>query len=109
MHAVAAVVSVVAVLATPAPDARLRAQLAVVDATPLTIKGTGFQPGERVKLVLFGPAALSRIVRAGVRGGFTAPFRIDIGRCDPLLVRATGTLRSRAVLDLTQTACAPRP
>jgi hypothetical protein len=32
---------------------------------------------------------------------------VNLGRCDPLLIRAIGARGSRATVDLTQIACAP--
>jgi hypothetical protein len=99
----------VAVVATPALGAGSCAKLALADTSPLTVKGTRFQAGERVKLVVSQSVSLSRLVRAGTRGGFTAKFTVNLGRCDPLLVRAIGARGSRATVDLTQIACAPAP
>jgi hypothetical protein len=107
--AAALLVISVAVVATPALGAGSCAKLAVVDSAPLTVQGTRFQAGERVKLVVSRSASLSRFVRAGARGGFTAIFTVSLSRCDPLLVRAIGARGSRATIDLTQTACAPAP
>lgn len=100
---------VVAIVAAPALGAGNCGKLSLVDTAPLTVKGSRFKAGERVKLVVSGSASLSRIVRAGPGGGFAVVFKAAFDRCDPLLIRATGARGSRATIDLTQVACAPAP
>lgn len=95
--------------ATPALGAGRCAKLTLADTAPLTVKGTRFQAGERVKLVVSRSVSISRVVRAGARGGFTVKFSVNLDRCGPLLIRAIGARGSRATVDATQIACAPAP
>jgi hypothetical protein len=79
------------------PDADLR----IVDWTPLTVRGTGFAPGERVLITLRTgrPRAVSRAARAGRAGTFRAAFGLFVA-VEPcrgtLVVTATGSRGSRA-------------
>ena len=65
----------VALLATStalgAADAR-RPALRITDLAPLTVRGSNFRPGERVKLFVNAGRPITRAVRAGARGGFVA-------------------------------------
>lgn len=68
-----------------------------VDADPLTLRGTSFARGERVKVLLAAPATVrSKTVRADARGRFRVAFAIRVGRCDDVVVQAIGARGSRA-------------
>ena len=104
-----AICAVLAVTGSSALGAGRCATLAISDRDPLTIRGSRFAPGEKVKLLVSGQVQLSRSVRAGSRGGFITAFRVSLGRCDAVVVQAIGSRGSRAEVDVTQTACAPAP
>jgi hypothetical protein len=104
-----AICAVVTLTGSTALGAGRCATLAITDRDPLAIRGAGFVPGEKVKLLVSGQLQLSRSVRAGARGGFTTAFRVRLGRCDAVVVQAIGSRGSRAQIDVTQTACAPAP
>ena len=90
-------------------DAR-RPALRITDVAPLTVRGTNFRPGERVKLLVSAGRPVTRAVRAGVRGGFVARLgvRVDAGACSAV-VQAIGSAGSRALVDLTRPGCDERP
>jgi hypothetical protein len=94
-----------AVLSVPAWQTATTPALRVADASPLVVRGVGFRPGERVKVVLLEPPAVTRATRATSRGRFTVRFAFSIGRCDDLDVRAVGRGGSRARLTLYAPDC----
>ena len=78
---------------TSAPKPALRP----LDLDPLTLRGTSFKPGERVKLLLSAsPVVRSKVVRAGELGRFRVVFNVAPGRCDSVVVQAIGARGSRA-------------
>jgi hypothetical protein len=81
-----------------------RARLLPVGQKPLRVKGTGFVPGERVRLTLGGGTGLGQTLRAGTNGSFTAVFR-DVGACDTVTAEARGSKGSRASFNLSRVAC----
>ena len=81
-----------------------RARLLPVGQQPLRVKGTGFVPGERVRLTLGGGTGLGRTVRAGGNGSFTVVFR-DVDACDSVTAEARGSKGSRASFNFSQIAC----
>jgi hypothetical protein len=109
MRALGVVICAALFLTSAASGAERWARLAIVDREPLTIRGTRFAPNEKVRLLVSGPAQLTRSIRAGARGGFISRFHVGLGRCDALVVQAVGSRGSRAQVDVTQTACVPAP
>ncbi len=100
----ALVSSLVVLVAVPAAlggdDAR-RPTLKIVDLSPVTVLGTGFRPGERVTLLVGSPRPLSKSVKAGRRGVFTARFTLRAGHGEAVVVQAIGARGSRAHADVT--------
>jgi hypothetical protein len=91
MKFVALVTIVLSLGATPKPALR------PLDLDPLTLRGTAFKPGERVKLLLSAPpVSRTKAVRAGELGRFRVVFAIAPGRCDAVVVQAIGSRGSRA-------------
>ena len=86
------------------PKAVRHAQIAPMGQSPLTVKGTGFRPGERVRLVVRGSQGGALAAKAGPDGSFAAAFRWMNG-CDSVTVTATGSKGSRASFNLSQIAC----
>jgi hypothetical protein len=72
-----------------------------VSKVPLRVKGTGFVPGERVRVELVGRE--SRTVSASSSGSFRVSFPSD--RCQSVTVKATGSKGSRASFNLSQPLC----
>lgn len=78
-----------------------------LDLDPLTLRGTAFKSGERVKLLLSAPGAVrSKVVRAGERGRFRVVFGTAAGRCEPVVVQAIGSRGSRATFRHDVPGCA---
>jgi hypothetical protein len=103
----AAVAAVVASDSSPqkkGPDQDARARLLPIGQAPLRVKGTGFVPGERVKLTLGGGTDLDQTIRAGADGSFTAVFR-GVNACDSVTADARGSKGSRASFNFSQVAC----
>ena len=94
-----------AVDSTAAGKARLR----LLDPAPVTVRGTGFAPGERVSVSVRGFGGTTRKnVTAGRLGGWPVTFRNRAyQRCGRLIVSALGNRGSRAGLRLPPTLCPP--
>jgi hypothetical protein len=75
--------------------------LRIVDTAPLTVRGTSFKPGERVKLLVNAGKPVTRAVKAGPRGGFTARLGIGTSIDTAVVVQAIGMRGSRAMVDVT--------
>ena len=102
----------VALLATStalgAADAR-RPTLRITDLAPLTVRGTNFRPGERVKLLVNAGRPVTRAVRAGPRGGFVARLGVRVDGSCATVVQAIGAAGSRALVDMAAPGCDERP
>ena len=99
-------VALVAVTAAIAATPTLR----VVDRSPLVVRGTGFKPGEHVRVwLVLTTARRSRDALAGTTGGFTVRFTVTPLQC-PFVrsLTATGSRGSRAALKLPPSMC-PQP
>jgi len=84
---------------------RSRPALGIVGLDPLTVRGRGFVPRERVKLLLGTPPRTTS-ARADGRGRFTVRFGIRAARCSGAVVQAFGSRGSRAQVDVTAPGCA---
>jgi hypothetical protein len=84
------------VVAAPGGLARSHPTIHVTRIIPVTVAGTGFTAGERVKVVVRIPAVYRKTVTASRRGRFTAIFRIATGKCMSIRALATGNKGSRA-------------
>jgi hypothetical protein len=109
MRLLAIAAAVVALVPAATAGRQADAALRVVDWTPLTVRGTGFAPGEHVRLTLRTgrPRAVSRTARAGSAGTFRAAFGLFVA-LEPcrgsIVVTATGSRGSRASV---KRACLP--
>jgi hypothetical protein len=102
-----ALVLLVLLLAAPAGSAAVP-RLSVVDVSPLTVKGVGFAPRERVRLVATVDHA-TRWSRAGAGGAFVLRFSgIAVPSCTAFSVRALGATGTRAIVRVPQLEC-PQP
>ena len=101
--------AVVLLAAQPAEAgaAGTRASLRIVKTAPLTVRGSGFGAGERVKLLVNAGRPLARTVKAGSRGAFAVRFDVEVDRCTAVVVQAFGNRGSRASVDLTAPDCTP--
>jgi hypothetical protein len=88
---------------TPAPPERLR----LADTDPVTVRGTGFKPYERLRLTV---AARDRFVRrasAGPGGTFTMRLPgVDLNTCTGFSITVTGSQGSRATFKRAPGVCA---
>jgi hypothetical protein len=78
--------------------------LAAVQQQPLTVQGTGFQPGEKVRLAAKGLKSSSTSATADADGTFEATFH-GLKECDSVTVSAIGSKGSRTEFNLSQIAC----
>jgi hypothetical protein len=75
------------------------ASLHALDMQPLVVRGSGFEPSERVRLMLSSGAGQRwRTTEAGSAGRFTMGFDISVGACGRFMVQAFGSRGSRARL-----------
>ena len=77
-------------------------QLAPVDQKPLTARGTGFRPNEKVSVVANG--VHNRSTSADSSGAFVVRLP-GVNRCDSITVVAAGSRGSHAEFNLSQIAC----
>lgn len=87
------------------------ARVRILDTAPLELRGSGFEPGERVRLkVSHDDRVVTRKVRAGEGGGFTTSFlAVRYGRCGgSLRLVAVGTRGSRVSWELVPLECPDR-
>jgi hypothetical protein len=81
--------------------------LTVTDRQPVTVKGLGFRPGERVTVVLFLSGRHARTVRVARRGSFVARFAEYADLCTAFTVRAlSGSGTSVAIRQRPARSCA---
>ena len=88
-----------------------KATLRVVDLSPLTVRGTGFEAEQSVRVVVrqAGRVVGRRSVRTGLRGGFTSRFAaVTFHRCGAdLAVTATASSGLTATAKLPLPDCPP--
>jgi hypothetical protein len=113
LRVVAAVVSAVAafavgVAAGGADSENRTPRLRLADAAPLTLRGTGFVPHERVRVTVAVRTTRTKRVVAGRSGAFVARFAGNaVHRCDGLFAQASGSEGSLARLKRPPTFCPP--
>jgi hypothetical protein len=91
--------------AATAGSARLR----VTSLSPATVRGTGFVPGERVRVTVAAGSSATRRVLAGPAGGFVARFQtVTLGWCTAYVIRAVGTSGDTAIVRVRAPEC-PQP
>ena len=88
-------------LAPATPGKSRRATLALKSLRPLVVVGTGFKPGESVRI---SGATTTRTMSAGRAGSFTARFR-GVDPCGSLTVTAVGSMGSRASFNFSSLTC----
>ncbi|HEY7178406.1 MAG TPA: hypothetical protein VH305_04460 [Gaiella sp.] len=96
-------------LAAVAPAAAAKATLRVVKLSPLTIRGTGFKPAERVTLTLSAGANGTARGTATAGGAVTVSFpKAKLTACTAYTLRAVGAAGTKATFKRTVTAsCKP--
>ena len=74
-----------------------RPLLAVTDTRPFEVRGVGFEPRERVQVLLAANGAQRwRTTVASAAGAFTVEFRVSLGACSRFTMQAFGSKGSRA-------------
>jgi len=84
-------------------EARAKPSVTVTRVVPLTVKGSGFHAGERVRVVVRVPQVHRKTVTAGRRGRFLVIFRVATAKCTTIEVVATGNRGSRATATVPPT------
>ena len=80
-------------------DTSARARVAVIDKAPFTVRGSNFQPAERVALLVSVKGQWQRTVVASSTGSFVTRFRgLALQQCGGYFVRARGNRGSYAVI-----------
>jgi len=74
-----------------------RPALAVTDTRPFEVRGVGFEPRERVQVLLaVNGGQRWRSAVASASGVFTVEFRVSLGACSRFTMQAIGSKGSRA-------------
>ena len=93
---------ILAALVLPAGSAATGPRLSLDDRAPFTVRGLGFAPHEKVKVVVSIKSSATRWTTAGQRGGFLLRFpTLELGYCQGYVIRATGSKGSRTMLRVT--------
>jgi len=83
--------------------------LRLMDSAYVAVRGTGFKPHERVRVVVVTRVRKTKRVVAGAAGRFTVRFpRLNSSDCYGLSVTAVGSKGSRASLKVPRGECTPR-
>jgi hypothetical protein len=101
-------VVLIALLASSAATAG-GARVRLTNASPATVRGTGFVPGERVRVTVDARTTVTRRVLAGPAGGFVARFQtVILSWCTAYVVRAVGSTGDTAIIRVRAPEC-PQP
>lgn len=98
LFALGIAVAAISLGASGAVGAATAPSLRVVDTSPLTVRGLGFKPNERVTLVVAAGTRMVRHTHAGSGGAFMLRIGADINNCAGFSVTATGNHGSHATL-----------
>jgi hypothetical protein len=115
MRWVLALVALAAGVAANAPGAPATsevARVALLDRSPVVVRGVRFRTRETVtvRVVIRGGASSTKPVRAGAGGTWTARFpALSAGHCAAVVVRATGARGSRAAYTELPPPCGAAP
>jgi hypothetical protein len=85
----------------------VRPALRLTDGAPLTIRGTHFRAGERVRVTAISLGSATRRTSAGPGGSFVMRLAIKYNRCSGLTVIARGNKGSRAAIKRPAMDCKP--
>ena len=89
-----------------------QARVAVTDRSPLTVRGTGFKAFERVLVTISADTRVTARRTATANGAFVVRVQVAPGGklgCEALVVRATGSLGTRATTKVPGIECPPGP
>ena len=87
-----------------------KAALRVLTREPLTVRGRGFRPAEKVRVFALG--SIKRLVRqttADARGTFKASLRLGADHTSHLVIAAVGSEGSRATVTVSRRYIGPPP
>jgi hypothetical protein len=93
----------------PFAAAATKPALRIVSDAPATVSGTGFRPGEAVRVtVLMGNQEWQKATRAGARGAFAVSWKsVRLNYCaSPLAVSARGAKTGTVVAKIPMRECA---
>jgi hypothetical protein len=83
------------------------ARLRLMDTSPVTFRGTGFKPHERVRVVVAAGARAVKWTTAGLGGGFILHFSgLNPNACTAFGALAVGNEGSRATFKRAPGVCA---
>jgi hypothetical protein len=86
------------------------ARIGFASISPVSVRGAGFKPGERVTVTVSAKVTRKKIVTASARGAFRATFKgLTIPRCRPYGVQARGNRGSIAGIKLIPECAPPAP
>jgi hypothetical protein len=85
----------------------LKPTLRLTDGAPLTVRGTHFRAGERVRVTAVSLGSTTGRTTAGRGGSFVIRLSIKYNRCSGLTVFARGAKGSRAVIKRPAMNCRP--
>jgi hypothetical protein len=96
-------------VAADAPAAAAKAKVRIVKLSPLTMRGTGFKPTERVTVTLSGGAAGTVRATATAAGTLTVSFRkAKVTGCTAYTLRVVGAAGTKVTFKRTVVAsCKP--
>lgn len=81
--------------------------LAVIDRSPVTVRGVRFTPRNRVNVILVAGDTLARHAVPNGQGRFTVTFPVVIDRCTAWSVSASQLHHARIVLSGAKPQCPP--
>jgi hypothetical protein len=73
-------------------------RILLVERAPLVVRGAGFRPGERVRVLLLAGSRVTAVTRVSQAGTFVVRFERSVGRCTRFSLLASGSGGSRARL-----------
>ena len=83
-------------------------RLRLLDAAPVVLRGVGFQPRERVRILVYAGERAVKRVAAGRRGTFVVRFGdLQADRCAAFSAVAAGNRGSRAAFKRPLPECPP--
>jgi hypothetical protein len=103
-----ALVLVVATSLVPSGQAATSPVLRLAEPQPVTIRGRGFKPDERIRVVVKARVTEAKTVRATAAGAFKVRFAgLSVPRCGGVFATARGRAGSFARLKIPLPACQP--
>jgi hypothetical protein len=93
--------------AAPGQPTGKKPQLTVLGTSPLQVRGAGFEPAERVRVLLrTRTRSQARVQRASSTGRLSVRFDVTVPYCGTFTLQAAGTTGSRVPVQEQQVASA---